>query len=314
MSILLTLFESQERHAWQSAFAELLGDESVWMADEVPDPDLVQLAIIGRLPPEGLGIYPNLEAVLLLSAGVDHLIGPGYDTLDAIPPVPIVRLADPAMAHAMGVYALHWVIHYQRNLHLYREDALFQQWTRRESSPPGEFQVGILGYGKIGQVVGDLVGSLGYPINVWSRSERDDVGVRSFSGADSLERFLGASNLVINLLPLTEETRGMLDAGRLDQMRHGAFLVNIGRGGTVDNDALLVALDSGALGGAALDVFDPEPLPADSPLWIHPRVVVTPHMSGDTPLATAPGIVAANIMRIRNSEQPHPLFDRDRGY
>ncbi len=308
MSVLLTLFPGQDPLSWKTAFAELLPDEAVWLDSEVPDPSLVELAVVGARPQADFSHYPNLGAAFLLSAGVDHLIRGG------LPEVPIVRLADPAMAHSMAIYATYWTIHFQREFERYRADQAQHRWEARPTSVPADFSVGILGFGTIGQVVANMVGSLGYPVNAWSRSPHEANGEKHFAGIERLDGFLAASRLVVNLLPSTPETVAILNRERLAGMEPGSFLVNIGRGVTIDTEAMLEALDSGALSGVTLDVFETEPLEADSPLWDHPSVHLTPHISGDTLLATAPAVVAANISRWRRGEEVAPIFDPSRGY
>lgn len=308
MSILLTLWKGKDPADWKRAFAELLPHETVWLESEVPDPAKVNLAIVGLRPERDFAHYPNLQAALLLSAGLDHLVA------DGLPDVPIVRLADPAMAHSMAIYATYWTIHFQREFEAYRKHQAEGRWQPLPTSIPADFPVGILGFGTIGRTVADMVSSLGYPVNAWSRSGPETSGVRGFAGTEQLDEFLTHSRLVVNLLPSTPQTAGLLNAERLEHLAPGSFLINIGRGSTIDTDALIAALDNKTLAGVALDVFENEPLEPASPLWNHPLVHMTPHISGDTLLATAPQVVAANITRIRKGQDPSPIFDPTRGY
>lgn len=307
MTVLLTLFDNQDPEAWRAALAAALPEDRVMFESEVSDPAAIDIAVIGPLPATSLDRFPNLSLIHLLSAGVDHLAG-------HLPEVPVARLADPGMSRSMAHYVTHWVIHYQRDFHQYRQDQSESRWRPQPTTEPADFAVGILGYGNIGRVIGDTIGALGFPLNVWSRTERDDVGVASFNGPDALDRFLAASSVVVNLLPATDETRNFFDAERFAAFTPGSFLINLGRGLTIDESALVDALDQGRLAGATLDVTETEPLPEASPLWSHPAVSITPHIAGDTMISTAPGVVAANITRVRRGEDPFPRFVPERGY
>jgi glyoxylate/hydroxypyruvate reductase A len=177
------------------------------------------------------------------------------------------------------------------------------------------FRVGILGYGIIGSRIGRAFSDLGYPVNVWSRSGTTDATVTSHAGDDELETFLGSSNAVINVLPSTTATRGLLDRTRLTQFADDAVFVNIGRGNVLESeDDLIDAIDNGPLRAIVLDVTNPEPPEDDSPLYRHPAVHLTPHVAGSTNVRSAARLIAENVARIRAGVAPGPLVDRSRGY
>ena len=211
---------------------------------------------------DDLATLPKITHVFSLGAGVDQWLPLADD--DRLTDVKIVRLVDPAMSDEMAAYALHWVLHFQRSfdqLATLQQQRLFKQPTYTEAA---EFAVGILGYGNIGRRVGDAFTSLGYPINGWSRTLRHELpepGISHFAGLGELDDFLGSSQAVINVLPNTAETAGLLNPERLAAFADGAIFVNMGRGTVVREKDLLAALDSGPLRVAVLDVTDPETAP-----------------------------------------------------
>lgn len=297
-----------QREAWIERLGAMLPDDELRLWPDTGDAATVEFAIAWRLPRATMHSFTNLRAVLSLSAGAEQWQQEG------MPDVPIVRLADPAMSSEMAAYAVHWVMHHQRRFDVILEQQRQGIWDEPPSTPAWDYNVGVLGYGTIGMTIGHAFKQLGYQVSGWSRSGRSEPGVTHYAGAEQLVEFLGAVDAVVNVLPSTPETTKLLDRPRLAAMRPGSVLVNIGRGTVLDEFALVEALDGGPLGAAVLDVTDPEPPPADSPLWNHPGVVLTPHVAGRTRLETSSELVVANIARIRSGEEPFPLLDRSVGY
>jgi glyoxylate/hydroxypyruvate reductase len=174
--------------------------------------------------------------------------------------------------------------------------------------------VGILGFGTLGQVSATMLRAIGFQVSGWSRTPKADAGVPCFAGMDGLEAFLGQTDIVVGLLPDTPDTRGLLDAKRLAMLPRGASVVNAGRGSLVVLDDLIAALDSGHLRSAMLDVFEPEPLPAESPLWQHPAIVVTCHVAGFASRRARAEAVAQALDAERRREVLPNLYVPERGY
>ena len=306
VSIVVNPYSEPER--WLAHLQTLLPDDELHAWPETGDPDAVEFVIGWRLPRATVRSFVNLRYVLSLSAGAEQWL------VDGMPDVPVVRLEDPSMSDEMAAYSLYWVMHHQRSFDRALDHQRAREWREPASVPAWEHRVGILGFGLIGARIARAFSDLGYPVRGWSRTgRRGEIGVQ-YAGADQLASFLGDSDSVINVLPSTGQTRHVLDAARLDQFTEGSLLVNIGRGATVDEAALVAALDDGPIDAAVLDVTDPEPPDEDSPLWDHPRVTLTPHVAGRTRLETAATLVVENIERIRNGDAPFPLLDRGRGY
>lgn len=274
---------------WQAAFSVALPEAHVhdWPG---ADRDLIEYVVTWAMPPKDLHSFTNLRAILLLGAGYDHM------PLDELPDVPLVRLTDPDMARDIALYCLSWVIHFQRDFDVFASAQQSADWAAgRVKSFPADFTVGVLGAGVIGTTVLDICRSHGYNGLAWSRSNHDR----------SLHDFLGSSDVVVNLLPASPSTHHLVGPAELAALGDGV-LINVGRGQTVDVDALLTALD-GPLRAAVLDVFEDEPLDPSSPLWSHPRLTVTPHVAGRTNPRTAAVVLADNIRRIEAGEQPFPI-------
>jgi len=306
VSIVVNPYSNPER--WFAHLQELLPDDELHVWPEVGEPSEVEFVIAWRLPRGVVRTFENLRFILSLSAGAEQWL------VDGMPEIPVVRLEDPSMSDEMAAYALHWVIRHQRSFELMVDQQGDRVWHEPPSVPAWDFRVGILGYGLIGARIGRAFAELGHPVRGWSRTGGPAAGVVRYEGVGQLEAFLGDCDAVIDVLPSTDETRHVLDAERLAQFTEGSLLVNIGRGTTVDEVALLDALDSGPIAAAVLDVTDPEPPAEDSPLWQHPKVTLTPHVAGRTRLETSVALVVANIARIRSGEAPFPLVDRTRGY
>lgn len=262
-------------------------------------------------PPPGFFAHlPALRAVFALGAGVDRLLA----RPDLPASVPIVRLLDAGMADQMVEYALLGVLMRQRHLVEYRLQQQRGEWRRHPPLARGEVRVGVLGLGEMGGAVARTLAGLGYAVAGWSRSPGAIDGVAAQHGDDGLGAVLARADVLVNTLPSTPGTRALLDRARLARLPRGAFVVNASRGDLLDAAALCGLLDAGHLSGALLDVFAVEPLPADDPLWSHPRVTITPHAAATTLPGPSARQVADNIRRLLRGEPALGVVDRARGY
>lgn len=295
---------------WRPLLAGLLPEHEIRYWPEIGDRNAIDYALVWHPEPGLLAALPNLKMIFGLGAGIDHLLRDP----DLPRHVPIVRLVDPYMTDAMSEYVALSVL----RLHRQDLDYLAQQraelWLEREQKNAAERPVGILGFGTLGQDSGRKLQALGFDVAGWSRTEKEVAGFATFAGADGLDLLLRRSEIVVCLLPLTAETRGILNARAFARMPRGAGIVNAGRGGHLVEADLLAALDTGQVSGAVLDVFDDEPLPSGHPFWRHPRIIVTPHIAAETHPATAAPIVRDAI---RQCEAGLPIANRvdlARGY
>ncbi|HLZ82467.1 MAG TPA: glyoxylate/hydroxypyruvate reductase A [Caulobacteraceae bacterium] len=252
----------------------------------------------------------GLEVVLSLNAGVEHLLA-GDEVPDG---VPIVRMADDGMREGMIEWVTAHVLAWHRHLFAYRAAQMERRWVQAPEALARERTVTVLGAGALGAPVAAMLAALGFETRAWSRARRDIAGVKTFAGPSEFGAALQGADILVSLLPSTAETENLLDGAAFAQLSRGAFVVNAGRGRQLADADLIAALDAGHLGGAALDVFREEPLPADHPFWTHPAILVSPHVAAPTQPRTA---VAALVETIRRHEHGEPLLhvvDRRLGY
>lgn len=270
---------------------------------------VVEVAIVINPDPTELTDLPSLRWVHSLWAGVEHMV--------AEPPgsaVRIVRLEDPQMADTMAEAVLTWVLYLHRDVPEYRANQNRSEWSPLPVREAADVTIGVLGMGKMGRASAARLLQQGFRVTGWSRTAAPVSGVEMAAGPEGLNEVLQSSDIVVVLLPLTNETHGLLNKSRLRQLPAGSALINFARGPVVNTEALISRLDSGALRHAVLDVFDSEPLRADSPLWRHPSVTVLPHIAAPTNLRTASRVVAENIGRFLDTGEVPPGVDVQRGY
>lgn len=313
--VLLTRLPARRALLWQKLLSEALGGAPVLLGPPHGQQDqavraAAEILFVADPMPGQFGEWPNIRLVQSLWAGVDGVLADSSLPLD----VPLARLVDPAFAAVMAESVATHVLSLHRQLHRYRAQAALRIWQPLPQPSAPERTVGILGMGEMGRSAASALGQLGFPVLGWSRSGRPVAGVEIFSGEEGLQAMLPRTEILVNLLPLTEETRGLIDRARLALLAPGACLVNLGRGGHVVLADLLAALESGQLDHAVLDVFDTEPLPQGDPLWEHPSVTILPHVAAVTDPYSAAILVAANVQRFLAGETPDGLVRRDLGY
>ena len=266
-------------------------------------------AVVWAPPQQLLDEQPGLRGLFNIGAGVDALM-----TLRLPPATRIVRLDDAGMSVQMAEYVCHALIRHFREFDAYEADARAGRWSFRKPLARQDFPVGIMGLGVLGERVARAVLPFEFPVNGWSRSPKAIEGVRGFAGEAQFDDFLAASRVLVNLLPLTDATRGILNRGTLSKLRPGGYLINIARGAHLVEDDLIPLIDSGRLAGAMLDVFQLEPLPAEHPFWRHPKIVVTPHASARTLRGESIAQIAGKIRAMERGEPVAGVVDRGRGY
>ena len=266
-------------------------------------------AVVWTPPQQMLDEQPRLQGIFNIGAGVDALL-----KLRLPREAKLVRIDDGGMAVQMAEFVCHALIRHFRELDCYAEAAREGEWTYRRPRERADFAVGIMGMGVLGQRVAKAVQQFEFPVNGWSRTSRPVAGVRGFSGNEQLGEFLAASRVLVCLLPLTPDTRGILNKNTLAQLQSGAYLINVARGGHLVEEDLIALLDAGQLSGATLDVFQTEPLPAEHPFWRHPRITVTPHGSARTLRDETVAQIAHKIRAMQRGEPIAGVVDAARGY
>ena len=294
---------------WEEEF-EKYGLMAVPWEEREHHQESIKFALVWYPEPGSLRALPNLEVIFSVGAGIDHLKGE-----DVVPQgIPVVRMVEDSLTAGMVEYVVYHVLRFHREMQEYERDQQARIWNPRLQQTARDRTVGILGFGVLGGAAADVLLALQFKVIGWSRTPKEVPGVTSYFGQDQLDHFLAQSNFLVILLPHTEETEGLANLAFLEKLPRGAFVINAGRGPVVVEDDLLSAIDQGHIAGAALDVFNQEPLPSDSPFWDHPAVTVTPHVASITLPVTSARHVADNIQRHREGKQLTHLADLSRGY
>lgn len=270
----------------------------------------VDYALLWQPPPALLGELLRVKAIFNLGAGVDAILS----TASLPPSAQLVRLEDAGMAEQMAEYVCHAVLRRYREFDVYAEQQRARLWRPRQRPSKQEFGVAILGLGLLGAAVARALLPFGFPLRGWSRSRKRIAGVATFAGLDELQGFLAGARLLVCLLPLTDETQGLLDGPTLSRLPRGAALINVSRGALVVEHDLLALLDDGHLASAVLDVFRDEPLPPGHRFWHHPRVTLTPHVAAVTSIEEAVAQVADKIRRLEVGLPITGVVAREHGY
>jgi len=312
MSILLASTDFwEDMEVWSSALQEAMPEMNVKVYPDEGDVNDIEYAVVWKHPRGILNQYPNLKAILSLGAGVDHVISD-----PELPEgLPIVRLVDKKLTHEMFLHSLHWVLHFHSDQYLYRIQQQSREWIQQSSVQSEDRTIGIMGLGNIGKSIGDSLVNLDFNVVGWGARPKNSLGeINYYYGQEQLAVFLRQSDILINVLPLTENTKNILTKNELKLLPEGSFIINIGRGGIINEIDLLSALDSGHITAAALDVFAQEPLPENNSLWTHPSVYVTPHIAGQSNPRSAAKTIAENIRLIETGEDPYPIYSLNSGY
>ena len=280
--------------AWRDTFKAQLPDLEVRFWPEAGDVKDIEYLAFMHPDFDQLPAFPNLKAMFSRSAGVELFI-----RHPKLPKVPLGKVEPSGGDPMMTEYVIMHVLRLHRDMPGYQAAQANREWRRVPIIRPEQRRVGFLGFGMMAKAPALVLKSLGFPVSAWVRSPRDAAEVPIFHGRDQLEAFLGQTDIAVCLLPLTRETEGIFCARTFAMMPKGAMLVNVGRGKHVVDKDLIAALDSGQLSYAALDALWPEPLPQQSPLWLHPKVTVMPHVARRPTVAQLAGEMVANIKSVR---------------
>ncbi len=291
-SVICSILNPDETNRWVQALKKQLPehfDVMPWQPGLAP----ADFAVVWRPPQQLVDEQPKLKALFVAGAGVDSVL-----RLNLPEKLPVIRLEDTGMGAQMAEYIAYAALGHVREFDLYLASQGERLWRPRAARKPADFPVGILGFGVLAQPVSQALASFGFPVQAWVRRARESSPVKLHVGLDSLDQFLAESRILVCLLPLTEQTRHILNAQRLAQLPRGAYLINVARGALIDEEALLHALDSDRLSGAMLDVCEVEPAGPDHPFWRHPKIRLTPHIAAATQMEPAVEQIAHKIVKL----------------
>ncbi|AOO80500.1 2-hydroxyacid dehydrogenase [Bosea vaviloviae] len=300
---------------WRARFQALLPDIPVVILGEPFDRRAVHYVASWKHPEGSLAGLPNLAAIFSLGAGVDFLFAD-----QRLPEAPIARVVDPDLTTRMSEYIVLHCLMILRQQRRYDRQQPTKSWEDDRHQPAARsVRVGIMGLGELGLDAARKLQVMGFDVAGWSRSPKSVEGLTTFAGEDGMAAFLARTDILVSLLPLTPETKGTINAALLaglasDGRLGGPFLVNAGRGGLQVEADIMAALEAGTLKGATLDVFETEPLPADSPLWSHPAVTVTPHNAAMSEPEAVANLISAQIRRLEAGQPLEHVVDPQRGY
>ncbi|SKA21618.1 2-hydroxyacid dehydrogenase [Consotaella salsifontis] len=314
MTILLSI-TGFEPTRWLKALTDHAPQRSILLHPENAHDPSIEYAVVWHQPTGLLAGLPNLKAIFSIGAGVDHVLKD-----KRLPDVPIVRIVADDLTTRMSEYVVWRVLdHMRRGLAYHAQQDAVHWRPRRRQPKASEVTVGIMGFGELGRDAAGKLAGLGFSIAGWSRSEKHIEGVQHFSGEAGLDAFLSVSDIVVCLLPLTAETRGILNYGLFTRMKKqtpmgGPVLINAGRGRLHVEADIVRALDEKVLFEVSLDVFEHEPLPPASPLWKNTRAFLTPHIAAvSEPEALAP-LIIQQINAFERGEPLKHIVNRTTGY
>lgn len=296
--------------SWQQALKARSPETPVYSYLEEHPREAITMAIVWKHPKGSLQGYPNLKCIASFGAGVDFI----FEDPGRPPGIPLTRVVDPKLAGDMSEFVLAQIFSYLKHLKTYALEQEKRIWQPREYLRIEGTVVGIMGVGALGSVLARDLARLGFGVRGWVSSKKGNGRIPLFAGAEELGVFLEKVNILVCLLPLTPETRGILNKKYFGMLPRGAFVINVARGGHLVDEDLLAMLDSGHLAGAALDVFHEEPLPADHPFWGHPAIHLTPHIASVSDQESVIPQLLGNYDRLMNGKPLENVVSMDKGY
>lgn len=309
MSLLL-LAPNRNMQPWKEALLDVDANLDIEIWPEAEAKEQVHFIVAWNQPRHVLDSYPNLKAISSLGAGVDHILKDESLPQD----VPVCRVVSHSLVRQMKEYVLNAILNYQRNTFLYFRQKQQGIWETHPNKAPQHFTVGIMGLGKIGRPVAGQLARLGYQVLGWSNSSKKIDSVTTFAGQKDFDAFLSESQVLVCLLPLTDETEGILDLDLLKKLKRPGYLINVARGEHLVDEDLIYALDKGWMEGATLDVFSEEPLSGRHPFWNRENIMITPHVSSLTPPEEVAEQIVENYKRSLSGMELNHAVDKEKGY
>jgi glyoxylate/hydroxypyruvate reductase A len=310
MQVAVWVPSAENCHRWVALLQTRLEGWRVSSFDEVRDLQAVDFAVVWKPRPGATAQFENLRAIVSIGAGIDHVLA------DPLRPVhvPVIRTVGPNLTQMMREYVALHVLRHHRDMPAVLAAQRAREWSAVSSPVAGARRVGVMGLGNLGQAAAQTLVQLGFDVAGWSRRPKTIDGVRSFAGQAGFPEFLRSCDILVNLLPLTDETRNILNADLFVALPQGACLINCARGEHLVEQDLLDALETGAIRQATLDVFVQEPLPHDHPFWTHPGVTVTPHSASRISPEMGADLIAENLQAFAETGTCDSVTDCTRGY
>ncbi len=292
---------------WVEALKAEAPDLDLEVYPEVKDPSKIEFVLSWKHPHGIYKDYPNLKVIASMGAGIDHII----EDPEIPEHIQITRVIDEQLTKDMSVFVLSLILDHLRNLSFHYCN---KEWNPQKYLRPEEVQVGIMGMGILGVGVAEKLIQNKFNVTGWSRTKKEILGVTTFHGDEQLQDFLEDSRVLVNLLPLTSETKNILNKDLFEKLPQGAYVINVARGPHLVEDDLLETIKKGHLSGAALDVFRKEPLPKDHPFWSNERIRITPHIASVTLPKTVVPQILDNYRRMKEGKKLENVVSREKEY
>lgn len=309
MSILI-IFENKDPKPWVKKLKEILPETQIEIYPKVKDKNAVDFVICWKPKNNVLAQFPNLKVIQSVGASIDHITNSQNIDKNSI----VTRIVDEQLSSDMWEFLLTVVLSKIKNIPLYIEQQKTKIWKQQEYRSINNTTISVLGLGKIGGLVAEKFAKTGFDVRGWSTTKKEILNVQSFAGEEEFETFLEKSDFLINLLPLTNETRGILNERTLQKLPKGAFLINVGRGEHLIEEDLMKLLDNSYLSGALIDVFREEPLPQNHQFWQHSKIQITPHIASLTNIESAINQIIENYQRFKNNIELINIVSLNKGY
>lgn len=306
---IVVIRQDQKIEAWKTALKRRSPEIEVYSYLEPHPRDHIKMAMVWK-PPHGIfSQYPKLECISSFGAGVDFLF-----EAPELPALPITRVVDPVLASDMSEFVIGAIMAHLKNFNIYKAEQLRNQWNPKPYKRINQVRVGIMGMGELGTTLAIDLMAMGFRVSGWANSKKDQKGMSTFAGEDELPGFLSETDILVCLLPLTKDTKGILNARLFKKLPQGAYVINVARGGHLNDDELLEMLNNGHLSGAFLDVFHKEPLENSHPFWQHPKIDMTPHIASVSDIDSVVPQLLENYTRLLEGKPLINIVSRDRGY
>ncbi len=295
---------------WKKALLAIAPDTEIYSYQEDHPKDRVSMALVWKHPKGTLRDYPNLRCIASFGAGVDFI----FEDTDRPPKVPVTRVVDPKLASDMSEFVTGQVFNCLKKFYQYKVEQLNLEWNPGNYSRIEDVTVGIMGVGELGMTLAKDLKMLKFKVLGWANSTKKHIDVPVYVGEGERNKFLSQSNILVCLLPLTADTKGILNRELFGILPVGAYVINVARGGHLVDEDLLKMLDNGHLSGACLDVFHSEPLPKDHPFWRHPKIHMTPHIASVSDIPSVTPQILENYRRLQSGLSLHNLVSQEKGY
>ena len=307
---LAIVFINKDETPWEEALKRKLPGVKVEIYPDIADFEKVEFILAWKAIAGIFEMFPNLKAIQSMGASVSHI----YKIFDVPETIAVSRIVDFRLADDMWEFLLGLILKDMKNLDQYALNKAAKNWQPVEYRCIHETTVSILGAGKIGMHVAKQLEKIGFKVNIWSRSKKEVENINSYVGLDELKQFLPTTDYLIDILPLTEATRDLIDYDFLSQMNPNGIFINVGRGEQLVDHDLISLIDDKKLRGAILDVFHQEPLPLDHPFWTHAKIQITPHVASNTNIETSTELISENYKRLITGENLLHLVSKEKGY